>query len=319
MKRASRVHPTGVMIVPQDMDVHFFTPLQYPNGQYPEDKDHNVIMTHYDYRSLHSLIMLNLLGNDDLTIVKMLHDLSNCDPSTIPFDDPQTLSLFHSTEALGVSPEELGTKSGAFGISEYQMCYARPIIDETPPTCFSDLIRIFGLSHDSHAMICVMMAFRIAYYKVHYPLAFYAAYFTLHADTFDVNIVAAGKEAVREKLKEMEAEVKRDVEQKKQIYVLQIAWEMYLRGFSMEPIDLYRSGAKKYILLEKSLLPPFTALQGLGTHAAYAIVSARKKGQFSSIADIKKKTSALSKNDVELLRNHGCFDGMDESEQMELF
>lgn len=307
------------MIVPQDMDVHYFTPLQYPDGQYTEDKNHNAVMTHYDYRSFHSLIMLNLLGNEDLTFIKMLHDLSNCDPSTIPFDDPQTLSLFHSTEALGVSPEELGTQSGAFGISEYQKCYARPIIDEIPPTCFSDLIRIFGLSYDSHAMICVMMAFRIAYYKVHYPLAFYAAYFTLHADAFDVNIVAAGKEIVRKRLKKLEAEVKRDEERKKQIDVLQIAWEMNLRGFSMKPIDLYRSGAKKYILLEKSLLPPFTALKGFGTHAAYAIVSARKKGQFSSIADIKKRTSAVSKKDVELLRYHGCLDGMDESDQMELF
>ena len=111
----------------------------------------------------------------------------------------------------------------------------------------------------------------------------------------------------------MEAEVKWDEEQKNQIDVLQIAWEMYLRGFSMEPIDLYRSDAKKYILLEKSLLPPFIALKGFGTHAAYAFVSVRKKGQFSSIADIKKRTSALSKKDVELLRNHGCFDGMDES------
>lgn len=313
MKRASRVHPTGVMIVPQDMDVHFFTPLQYPDGQYPEDKDRNVVMTHYDYRSFHSLIMLDFLGNDDLTLIKMLHDLSNRDPSTIPFDDPQMLSLFHSTEALGVSPEELGTQSGAFGISEYQKCYARPIIGETSPACFSDLIRIFGLSHDSHATAWVMMAFRIAYYKVHYPLVFYAAYFTLHADAFDVNIIAAGKKVVRERLKEMEAEVKWDEEQKNQIDVLQIAWEMYLRGFSMEPIDLYRSDAKKYILLEKSLLPPFIALKGFGTHAAYAIVSVRKKGQFSSIADIKKRTSALSKKDVELLRNHGCFEGMDES------
>ena len=124
-----------------------------------------------------------------------------------------------------------------------------------------------------------MMAYRIAYCKVHYPLAFYAAYFSIRAEAFDVNIIAEGKDAVKNKLKELEALEKPDKKQEELIVVLQLAWEMYLRGYSVEHIDLYRSDAEKFIILEKSLLPPFTSLNGFGTVAAHSIVKARKSGR----------------------------------------
>ena len=101
---------------------------------------------------------------------------------------------------------------------------------------------------------------------------------------------------------------------------MQLAWEMYLRGYSVERVDLYRSDAEKFIIMEKSLLPPFTSLNGFGTVAAHSIVAARKSGRFTSIADIKKRTSsAVSRTNIELLRAHGCLDGMEESDQMALF
>ena len=400
-KRTTGQHPAGIMVVPRNMDVHFFTPIQHP----ADKNDSATITTHFDYHSISSrLVKLDILGHDDPTVIKMLEDLTHRDPKTIPFDDSATLSLFHSTDALGVTPEELGAKSGTFGIPEFRTSFTRQMIDDTHPVCFSDLVRISGFSHGTdvwlnnaqdliragtctlhdaisarddimmylihkgidpllsfktmesvrkgkgikpdvveklraggvpewyiescqkikylfpraHATAYVMMAYRIAYCKVHYPLAFYAAYFSIRAEAFDANIVASGKEAVRKKLKELETLEKPDEKQKELIIVLQLAWEMYLRGFTVEHIDLYRSDAEKFIILERSLLPPFTSLNGFGMVAAHSIVAARKDGRFTSIADIKKRTSA-SKTNIELLREHGCLEGMEESDQMELF
>ena len=170
----------------------------------------------------------------------------------------------------------------------------------------------------AHATAYVMMAYRIAFCKVHYPLAFYAAYFSIRADAFDVNIIAGGKEKVQRALRELEAVEKPDERQKELIVVLQLAWEMYLRGYSVEPVDLYRSAAEEFIIRERSLLPPFTSLKGFGAVAAHSVVKARKEGAFTSVADLKKRT-VVSKTNVELLREHGCLEGISESDQMELF
>ena len=401
-KRTTGQHPAGIMVVPRNMDVHFFTPIQHP----ADKSDSATITTHFDYHSISSrLVKLDILGHDDPTVIKMLEDLTHRDPKTIPFDDPSTLSLFHSTEALGVTSEELGATSGTFGIPEFRTPFTRQMIDDTRPSCFSDLVRISGFSHGTdvwlnnaqdliragtctlhdaisarddimmylihkgvdpllsfktmesvrkgkgiksdvveelrknkvpewyiescqkikylfpraHATAYVMMAYRIAYCKVHYPLAFYAAYFSIRADAFDANLIVQGKEAVKKTLKELEALEKPDDKQKELIVVLQLAWEMYLRGFSVEHVDLYRSDAEKFIILDQSLLPPFTSLKGFGSVAAKSIIKARKNGRFTSVADLKKRASAVSKTNIELLRNHGCLNGMNESDQMELF
>ena len=100
--------------------------------------------------------------------------------------------------------------------------------------------------------------------------------------------------------------------------VLQLAWEMYLRGYSCEPVDLYESDAEKFILREKSLLPPFTALPGMGPKAAQAIVEARKYGHFISIEDLAARAHVPAPA-IDVLRAHGCLDGMTESNQVELF
>ena len=119
-------------------------------------------------------------------------------------------------------------------------------------------------------------------------------------------------------LKELESREKLEDAEKELVIVLQLAWEMYLRGYSVQHVDLYQSQAEKFTILEKSLLPPFTALSGFGASAARSLVEARKDGPFTSIADIKKRTS-ISKTCIEILRGHGCLEGMNESDQMELF
>ncbi|MBQ7515199.1 MAG: PolC-type DNA polymerase III [Schwartzia sp.] len=401
VKRTTGQHPAGVMIVPRDMDIHFFSPIQRPANK----ADSDTVTTHFDYHSISGrIVKLDNLGHDDPTVIKMLEELTHRDPKTIPFDDPATLSLFHSTEALGLTPEELGATSGTFGIPEFRTSFTRQMIDDTHPSCFSDLVRISGFSHGTdvwldnaqaliragtctlqeaisgrddimlflirkgidpllsfktmekvrkgkgidpevveklraggvpewyiescqkikylfpraHATAYVMMAYRIAFCKVHYPLAFYAAYFSIRADAFDVTIIAGGKDSVRRALDMLQAVEKPDDQQKELIIVLQLAWEMYLRGYAVEHVDLYRSDAEKFILLEKSLLPPFTSMKGFGAVAARSLVKARKEGTFTSMADLRKRTS-VTKTGIELLKAHGCLEGLPESDQLALF
>ena len=405
VKSTTGQHPAGIMVVPRDMDVHFFTPLQHPAN----DVNCGTITTHFDYHSISSrLVKLDILGHDDPTVIKMLEDLTHRDPKTIPFDDKATMSLFYSTVALGLTPDELGATSGTFGIPEFRTPFTRQMIDDTHPDVFSDLVRISGFSHGTdvwlgnaqdlirsgqctiknaisarddimmylihqgidpllsfktmekvrkgkgivpevveklreggipewfiascqkikylfpraHATAYVMMAFRIAFCKVHYPLAYYAAYFSIRAAEFDANVVARGKDyvgkCIRDLMRVQKEKGKLDPKQNGTLIVLQLAWEMYLRGYSCEHVDLYKSDAEKFIIHETSLLPPIASLSGMGQKAAESIALARKDGIFTSVEDLHKRTS-LSKTNIELLRDHGCLDGMDESDQIALF
>ncbi|WP_425438910.1 PolC-type DNA polymerase III [Propionispira arboris] len=401
VKRTTGQHPGGIMVIPRNMDVHHFTPIQHP----ADDKNTTTITTHFDYHSISSrLVKLDILGHDDPTVIKMLEDLTHRDPKTIPFDDPATMSIFSSTAALGVTPQDLGSNSGTFGIPEFRTRFTRQMLDDTMPKKFSDLVRISGFSHGTnvwldnaqelirngtstlsdaisarddimmylihkgidpllsfktmenvrkgkgiqpdvieklkaggipdwyiesclkikylfpraHATAYVMMAYRIAFCKVHYPLAFYAAYFSIRAAEFDANLISQGKEQIQARLKELDALENLSVKDKGLQIVLELAWEMYIRGYYVEKVDLYGSLADKFVIHEKSLQPPFAALDGLGSSAAKNIVEARKDGEFSSIDDLKKRTG-ISKTVVEILREHGCLTGMTESDQMELF
>lgn len=171
----------------------------------------------------------------------------------------------------------------------------------------------------AHAVAYVMMAYRIAYCKVHYPLAFYAAYFTVRANEFDASIIAQGKEVIRHMLAEFEQKGNAiSVKEKGLQTVLEIALEMYLRGYFLEKVDLYRSDAEKFIIHEKSLLPPLAALEGVGVAAAKNILLARTNHEFSSIDDLKTRSS-ISKTAIDILREHGCLEGLSESDQMQLF
>ena len=173
----------------------------------------------------------------------------------------------------------------------------------------------------AHATAYVMMAYRIAYCKVHYPLAYYAAYFSIRAAEFDANVISRGKDYVKmqiDKLMEQSKETKLDAKHKDILIVLQLAWEMYLRGFTCEKVNLYESSATEFIMHDKSLLPPFSALPNMGTKAPEAIVEARRHGPFTSIEDLHRR-AGLNDNQVKILREHGTLDGMSESDQIDLF
>lgn len=404
VKATTGQHPAGIMVVPRNMDIHYFTPINLAANK----KDAN-ITTHFDYHSISGrLLKLDILGHDDPTVIRMLEDLTGRDAKTIPFDDPETMKLFSSTEPLGLTPEELGANSGTFGIPEFRTSFTQQMIDDTHPNCFSDLVRISGFSHGTdvwlgnaqelirngtctlkdaisarddimmylihngidpllsfktmenvrkgkgiapevvetlragnipewyiescqkikylfpraHATAYVMMAWRIAYCKVHYPLAYYAAYFSIRADEFDADVVSKGQEYVKREMRNLESKSKTESLnpiEKGTLAVLQLANEMFMRGFNVAKVDLYKSDAEKFIILDdKTLLPPLSSLSGMGGVAAHNLQEARKQGEFTSIANLTKR-AALNKTNIEVLKNHGCLNGISESEQLSLF
>lgn len=402
VKRTTGQHPGGIMVVPRDMDVHHFTPIQYP----ADDKDSATITTHFDYHSISSrLVKLDILGHDDPTVIKMLEDLTGRDPKTIPFDDPATMSLFSATDALGLTPEQLGSTVGTFGIPEFGTKFVRQMLEDTKPKNFSELVRISGFSHGTdvwlnnaqdlirsgtaklgeaisarddimvylihkgvkpqtafkimegvrkgkgvkpddvevmkqnnvpdwyvescqkikymfpkaHAAAYVMMAVRIAYCKVHYPLPFYASYFTVRATEFDAQLIVQGEAVLRQKLAELEQKGNAaSAKEKGLVTIIEMALEMLLRGFTFRRVDLYQSHATRFLIDGNALLPPLAALEGVGDNAARNIVQAREEKPFTSIEDLRLR-SRVSKTVIDTLRDHGCLAGMQENNQMLLF
>jgi len=404
VKRTTGQHPGGIMVIPRDMDVHHFTPIQHP----ADDKNSATITTHFDYHSISSrLVKLDILGHDDPTVIKMLEDLTGIDPKTIPLDDPATLSLFLSPAALNISVQDLGSSVGTYGIPEYGTKFVRQMLEDTKPEKFSELVRISGFSHGTdvwlnnaqdlirngtaklseaisarddimmylihkgvepqlafkimegvrkgkgikpedcnkireknvpewyiescqkikymfpkaHAVAYVMMAFRIAYCKVHHPMAFYAAYFSIRATEFDADLIVKGVEALKEKLREFEQKGNMCTAKEKALQTIcEVALEMYLRGFTFKNVNLDLSDAKRFLITadQTSLLPPLASLQGLGDAAAANIADARKEAPFSSVDDLRLRGRA-SKTVIDILRGHGCLEHLPETAQMLLF
>lgn len=144
VKRTSGQHPGGVMVIPHYKDVYDFTPIQYPAN----DTSCGVITTHFDYHSISGRILkLDILGHDAPTMIRMLEDITGIVATEIPLDDPETMSLFTSTEALGVTPEEINCPIGSLAIPEFGTKFVRQMLLDTKPTTFDALVRISGLSH----------------------------------------------------------------------------------------------------------------------------------------------------------------------------
>jgi len=144
VKRTTGQHPGGIMVLPRNLDIHYITPVQYP----ADDASSGIITTHFDYHSINDrLVKLDILGHDDPTVIKMLETLLHKDIKTIPIGDPETMSLFQNTKALGVTPEEIGSEVGTFGIPECGTQFVRQMIYDVQPKNFSDLLRISGYSH----------------------------------------------------------------------------------------------------------------------------------------------------------------------------
>ena len=337
VKRTTGQHPGGIIVVPKGREIFEFTPVQHP----ADDPTSDIITTHFDYHSIdQNLLKLDILGHDDPTMIRMLYDITGIDPTKVPLDDKETMSIFSSTEALGVSPEQINSKVGSYGVPEFGTKFVRGMLVDTKPTTFDELIRISGLSHGTdvwlgnaqslieegtvtlneaiccrddimiylmkkgvppnpafkimetvrkgkalkdkekwaeyvalmkennvpdwyikscekikymfpkaHAAAYVTNAFRIAWYKVHMPAAYYTAYFTIRADAFDSDIMCHGVEKVKNKMKEIELQGNAATNKDKDMYgTLEIVLEMYERGIKFLPIDLYKSHATKFLM-----------------------------------------------------------------------
>ena len=409
IKRTTGQHPGGIIVVPKGREIYEFTPVQHP----ADDPNSDIITTHFDYHSIDgNLLKLDILGHDDPTVIRMLQDLTGIAPQDIPLDDPETMSIFNSTTALGVTPEQIHSQVGTFGIPEYGTKFARGMLLDTKPTTFDELIRISGLSHGTdvwlgnaqtlieqgivtlkeaiccrddimvylmqkgvppdkafkimetvrkgkalkdpakweefkgimkqydipdwyikscekikymfpkaHAAAYVTNAFRIAWFKVHIPLAYYAAYYSIRAKAFDAQWMIFGKEKAKNKMKEIEIKNQKKEATKAELDMyddLEIVLEMYERGFEFLPVDLYESDSTKFKIQDNKLRPPLNSIPGFGTVAAQGIVEARKDGKFMSIDDLKIRAK-IGTSGADLLKSFGCLEGMSQSNQMSLF
>lgn len=421
VRRSTGQHPGGIVVLPLGQDINSFTPVQHPANDMTTD----TVTTHFDYHSIdHNLLKLDILGHDDPTMIRMLQDLTGRDPLTIPLDGKDVMSLFQSTEALGITPEQIGgTKLGCLGIPEFGTDFAMAMVIEARPRSFSDLVRISGLSHGTnvwvgnaqdlirdgiatistcvctrddimtylinkgvepeksfkimeavrkgtvakgkinpdqwkewkedmvahdvpdwyikscekieymfpkaHAAAYVMMAWRIAYCKIHYPLAYYGAFFSIRAKAFSYALMCQGQahlEAIMQDYRRrMDAAANKEagaqpLSNKEELAYgdMRIVQEMYARGFEFEPIDIFRAQSRSFQIVDGKLMPSLSSIDGLGEKAADAIVEAAKDGPFLSRDDFRERTK-VSKTIVDLMAELGLLGDLPESNQLSLF
>ena len=401
VKTTTGQHPGGVIVLPKGHDIHEFTPIQHP----AEKKESGIITTHFDYHSIdENLLKLDILGHDDPTMIRMLQDLTGVDPTEVPLDDKKVMSLFLNTEALGVTPEDIGSETGTFAVPEFGTKFVRQMLVDTKPTSLGELIRISGLSHGTdvwtnnaqllvqngtctlrnaiccrddimiylinrelpperafkimeqvrkgkklkpedeaemrehnvpewyiescnkiqymfpraHAAAYVTMSLRVAYFKVHYPVAFYQSYYTVRADTFDYETMATGRENLLLKMRDLQQMENPSARDKATLTIMEVVNEMYARGIEFMPIDIYLSHPTKYLNINGKILPALNSIAGMGDRAAQSIADARENGKFFSIDDFKQRTS-VSETHIELLKSFGCFKGIPQSAQVSLF
>ena len=190
---------------------------------------------------------------------------------------------------------------------------------QVPDWYIDSCLKIKYMFPKAHAVAYVMMAFRIAYFKVKYPEAYYATYFSVRADEFDADIVVHGEAAVRSALEDIRAKGNDATQKEKNLEtILEMVLEALLRGIKFLRVDIYHSHPHKFQITPEGLLPPLAALQGLGDNAASYIAAAREEGEFRSIEDLKSR-ARLTSAVIEVLQKHGCLKGMSETDQLELF
>ena len=188
-----------------------------------------------------------------------------------------------------------------------------------PDWYIGSLAKIGYLFPKAHAVAYVMMAFRIAWFKVHEPLAFYATFFSIRAKAFDAEYCCAGLDAVKQKIREIENNKDAtDVEQNL-LVTLEVCYEFYLRGFHFDTIDIYKSDATKFVITDNGLLPPFVTVHGLGEAAALDTVEKRRGKAFISVEEFANTCNKLSKTHIEQLKALGAFAGMADTSQVSLF
>ena len=202
------------------------------------------------------------------------------------------------------------------GISEEEEKIMRKL--KVPNWFIESCKRIKYLFPKAHAVAYVSMAYRIAYFKVHYPLAFYSAYFTIKGDQFDPEIILSGKEAIKSRLAELRSMTKKDVQDKNEEAILEVALEMILRGFSFLKPDIFKSEARVFLIEGNSLRIPFNKLPGLGDSVAESIIKARQERPFTSMEDLLKRTK-VNRTQLEMMKRMGVLGDLPDTEQFSLF
>lgn len=166
-----------------------------------------------------------------------------------------------------------------------------------------------------------MMAFRIAWFKVYHPLAFYAAYFYRRSQKggFDAVLMTNGMESVKANIKAISENEDATDKDEDLLTTLEVVYEYYLRGFEFAPIDLYRSHAIKFVIEDGKLLPPFVAISGLGESAAWDLMEGRKGKTFLSIEEVAAACPKVSKTHIQMLKDAGAFGSLPDTSQVSLF
>ncbi|MBD1380048.1 PolC-type DNA polymerase III [Metabacillus arenae] len=193
------------------------------------------------------------------------------------------------------------------------------IKNNVPDWYIDSCLKIKYMFPKAHAAAYVLMAVRIAYFKVHHALLYYAAYFTVRADDFDIDSMVKGSTAIRAKIEEINAKgLDASPKEKNLLTVLELSLEMCERGYGFQKVDLYKSSAAEFIIEGDKLIPPFNSIPGLGTNAALNIVKAREDGEFLSKEDLQQR-GRVSKTILEYLDTHGCLEALPEQNQLSLF
>ncbi len=144
VKRTTGQHPGGMIVVPKDMEIFDFTPIQYPAN----DPKSGVVTTHFEFSYIHdSLVKLDNLGHKGPTMMRMFEEFSGVKVTDIPMDDPDTMAIFRGLESLGVTEEQIGTPIGTLGVPEFGTGFTRQVLEDILPTTFADLVAIMGLTH----------------------------------------------------------------------------------------------------------------------------------------------------------------------------
>jgi DNA polymerase III subunit alpha, Gram-positive type len=410
VKRTTGQHPGGIIVIPRDVDVHQFTPVQYPaNNPTSEWKT-----THFDYNDLHdNLLKLDILGHVDPTAIKLLEKVTGIDPKTIPMNDFKVISVFSDLSTLNIDSRNYTEANGAVGLPEFGTSFVREILKITRPQTFSDLVRISGLSHGTdvwlnnakdlilngyhlsdvigcrddimvyliqkglkpkqafdimefvrkgkglkpeweelmlehkidqwyidsckrikymfpkaHAVAYVIMAVRVAWFKVYHPLAYYVSYFTLRCNAYDIDVMRKGSQAILARLTDIDKRMRDNstkfqvTNKEKDLYnTLEVALEMTLRGYRFDNIDLRLSLADEFLIHPRDsrvLIPPFKVLDGLGDNVARSIVDAREKCFFLSKEDLQSRTQ-INGTQVRKLEIMGVLDDLQDENQLSLF
>ncbi len=408
-KRTTGQHPGGIVVIPGYMEVFDFTAFQYPS----EDPTKDWRTTHFDYHAIDECVLkLDILGHTDPTQLRMIQDLTGDDITKVPLDDKETMSIFTSTKALGVTKEQILCDTGTLGVPEFGTPFTIQLVKDTKPKTFAELVKISGLAHGTdvwlgnaqeliqknivpfskvigcrddimvelmygglepfkafkimefvrkgkaskepeawagfketmekakipdwfinscfkikymfpkaHAAAYVMSAFRIAWYKVHKPLVYYATYFSTRFTDFDIDSMIKGYDAIKAKMLELQSKGY-DMTNKEAstLETLKLALEATARGIKFKNLDIEKSDGSNFIMDEKenALIMPFRALDGLGDAVATKIIEERKEKAFYSIEDFQLR-GKVNQTTIDKMRIMGVFGTMPETSQLSLF